>query len=147
MNERFKKALLHFFLIGIVLTTILVIVFLLLCKAKEVRAQKLADEAKDLQIEALHLTIQNDEILLKDKDAKIEDLTTEVNILKILNKLNDCGVCGKHHLSYIEDEDAISISCNDCYTHVDFEKKYSVSADKIEKTWNGLRFNVVNELK
>lgn len=146
----FRNSVIYFFSVGLTLVTILATLFVARIMLEREKASESALKAKDLEIQSLHLTIQTDETIIKteskrieDLNEKVEDLVDRVQILNLLSELNSCSACGKHNLSYIDGNEAISISCNDCQTHVDFDRRYSISNNKIKEIWNGLQITKI----
>jgi hypothetical protein len=126
----------------IIITTIAFTVIIIGTETAKSKSKTLKDKEYVEKIQALEASISNDRIVIERCNEEIQDLMNENNHLELLSRINSCGVCGKHNIDYGEDEKSVWLQCKDCYTRVDFDKKYSVSDDHIIKTWNGLKFKM-----
>jgi cell division protein FtsL len=103
----------------------------------ETHAYVLSLEAK---ITDLNSQVSMDEYEITNYKKDIEDLKSDMYLLKIKSELNDCPMCGSRDLSVYEGKKGLTIKCNHCGTMAEFDEGMNtVSMGSIKRIWNGLK--------
>ena len=76
---------------------------------------------------------------------EISELKLNNKKLTILSNLNECPMCGRRDsITITSDTTTTTVSCNYCYTKVDFDEPIEiVSENKVKSIWNGLRIKPI----
>lgn len=74
----------------------------------------------------------------------IHKLKMENKKYKIIYDLKECPVCGDKDISIYSTDKTTTVSCNHCYTKVDFNEPIeSISENRIKQVWDNLHIKLL----